>query len=66
VDVLTARGINDRGQIVANGINALGQEHALLLTPIAPTNKDQCKHGGWKNFGFKNQRECIKFVTTSN
>jgi hypothetical protein len=27
-----------------------------------PTTKDQCKGGGWKQFGFKNQGQCIKFV----
>jgi probable HAF family extracellular repeat protein len=28
-----ATAINDNGQIVANGYNANGQEHAFLLTP---------------------------------
>jgi len=27
-----------------------------------PTNKDQCKKGGWRQFGFKNQGQCIAFV----
>jgi hypothetical protein len=33
-----------------------------------PTSKDDCKHGGWKNFGdaegnpFKNQGQCVSFV----
>ena len=27
-----------------------------------PTTKAQCKNGGWKQFGFKNQGQCIKFV----
>lgn len=30
---------------------------------IAPTNKDQCKNDGWKNFPqFKNQGQCVSFV----
>lgn len=33
-----------------------------------PTNKDQCKNGGWKRFNtprtFKNQGDCIQFVNT--
>ncbi len=33
-----------------------------------PTNKDQCKKGGWMNFTFpekfKNQGDCIQFVNT--
>ena len=36
--------------------------------PVGPTNKDQCKHGGWRNFTFphpfKNQGDCIQFVNT--
>jgi hypothetical protein len=29
-----------------------------------PTSKEQCKNGGWRNFGtaFKNQGECVAFV----
>jgi hypothetical protein len=27
-----------------------------------PTSKDQCKNGGWRQFGFKNQGECAAFV----
>jgi hypothetical protein len=28
-----------------------------------PTSKEQCKHGGWRNFpGFKNQGDCVSFV----
>jgi hypothetical protein len=26
------------------------------------TNNEQCKHGGWQQFGFKNQGQCIAFV----
>jgi hypothetical protein len=32
-----------------------------------PTNKEQCKNGGWERFDaplFKNQGECIKYVNT--
>jgi hypothetical protein len=27
-----------------------------------PTSKEQCKNGGWSQFGFKNQGQCIRFV----
>lgn len=30
--------------------------------PPAPTSKAQCKDGGWQQFGFKNQGQCIAFV----
>lgn len=30
-----------------------------------PTSKDQCKNGGWENYGvFKNQGDCVSFVAT--
>lgn len=32
--------------------------------PVDPANKDECKKGGWADFGFKNQGQCIKFVET--
>jgi hypothetical protein len=30
----------------------------------SPTSKDQCKNGGWRNYGttFKNQGQCVTFV----
>jgi hypothetical protein len=37
----------------------------LTITPALPTSKDQCKDGGWKDFGvFKNQGDCMSFVAT--
>ncbi len=35
---------------------------AVSPTPRVPTSKDQCKHGGWRQFGFKNQGRCIRSV----
>jgi hypothetical protein len=34
--------------------------------PPLPTTKDQCKDGGWQNFGdtFKNQGDCVSYVAT--
>jgi hypothetical protein len=29
-----------------------------------PETKDDCKNGGWMQFGFKNQGQCIRFVNT--
>lgn len=29
-----------------------------------PTTKDQCKKGGFADFGFRNQGQCIRFVET--
>jgi hypothetical protein len=30
--------------------------------PALPTTKDDCKHGGWAAFGFRNQGQCVKSV----
>jgi hypothetical protein len=27
-----------------------------------PTSKRQCKHGGWRDFGFRNQGQCIALI----
>ncbi len=43
---------------------------AIAITPGIgpPTNKDQCKDGGWETFTiprkFKNQGDCVSFVNT--
>jgi hypothetical protein len=35
----------------------------IQIGNCAPTNKDQCKNGGWRNYPqFKNQGQCIAFV----
>jgi hypothetical protein len=40
---------------------------AVTSTPAFPTTKEQCKKGGWRNFGtsFKNQGDCVSFVATN-
>jgi hypothetical protein len=30
----------------------------------APETKDECKNGGWDDFGFRNQGQCIRFINT--
>lgn len=53
--------INGHGQIAGYGSVESGFR-AFLLTPAI--SGEQCKKGGWKNFGFKNQGQCIRFVNT--
>lgn len=31
---------------------------------LDPTTKEECKDGGWEDFGFSNQGQCIRFVNT--
>jgi hypothetical protein len=48
-----------------NPLNRFDQsfESSLLAPkPVAPTTKSQCKKGGWRQFGFKSQGQCIRFV----
>jgi PA-IL-like protein len=36
------------------------------IAPALPTSKDQCKNGGWEQYGvFKNQGDCVSFVATN-
>lgn len=30
----------------------------------APEVKNDCKNGGWEDFGFKNQGQCVRFIET--
>jgi hypothetical protein len=41
-------------------------DESATLAPPLPTSKDQCKQGGWKDFGstFKNQGDCVSFVAS--
>ena len=32
--------------------------------PVDPATKDDCKKGGWSDFGFKNQGQCVRFIET--
>lgn len=32
--------------------------------PTEPETKDDCMNGGWEEFGFKNQGQCVKFIET--
>jgi hypothetical protein len=44
---------------------AAGAYHNLAVKQVAelgPTSKADCKNGGYKDFGFKNQGQCIKAV----
>ena len=45
-------------EVVEGGISIVD------ATPLPPS-KNQCRNGGWKNFGvFKNQGDCVSFVAT--
>jgi hypothetical protein len=64
------------GEIVLTGTSrgpgAIGDVFTMTGTlttpPPVPTDKDQCKHGGWQNLAddqgepFRNQGQCVSFV----
>ena len=29
---------------------------------VQPTSAADCRNGGWRNYGFRNQRQCVRFV----
>lgn len=74
--IFTANGnYNDQGASgVEAGIDPAGTAvffnesfRSALTQPvlISPTNKDQCKQGGWRTFPqFKNQGGCVSFVAS--
>ena len=45
---------------VSPGSGGLGNPTGLTFSQ----SKEQCKNGGWINFGYKNQGQCIQFVNT--
>jgi len=54
------------GVLTLVGNTGVGGPGDLAFTPV-PTNKSQCKEGGWRTnfaFAFKNQGDCIQFVNT--
>lgn len=38
--------------------------HEVDVEGCSPVEKDECKQGGWTNFGFRNQGQCIRYVNT--
>lgn len=60
----TGRGPTDCSPFGNSGLNdILTNGRAVVFdAPPVPTSKEQCEHGGWAQFGFKNQGQCVKFV----
>jgi hypothetical protein len=60
----------NRQVLVAGGVGLYGQLASAELYISVPTDKDQCKNGGWMTLfrddgsPFKNQGDCIQFVNT--
>jgi hypothetical protein len=52
-DTITATYSGDSAHMSSSGTTAV---------TVRPTTKADCKNGGWQNYGFPNQGQCIKFV----
>ncbi len=66
-DPMSAVGGNQYGWFANQEINDLPIDNSALEVSLTPTDKDQCKNGGWQQFNsptFKNQGDCIQFVNT--
>jgi hypothetical protein len=44
--------------------NPAGVMFGGTIVVANPTDKDECKNGGWMAFGFDNQGQCVRFVET--
>lgn len=58
--------------LVADGGWSADQEFLLTSATVNETSydfvlndKDECKNGGWENFGFKNQGQCVASVVSN-
>jgi hypothetical protein len=50
---------SDPGTILVRNLTIAGVE-VFDDTPAKPTSKSQCKKGGWRELGYRNQGQCIK------
>ncbi|MDQ3076263.1 MAG: hypothetical protein M3Q34_04000 [bacterium] len=57
-DVVVSDGVLTDSQTITIMVSA------VVVPPTTPTTKDQCKNGGWMNFGtmFKNQGQCVSYT----
>ena len=47
-------------QFLCTGLRARTRQ----VVTVQPTSAADCRHGGWRSFGFKNQGDCVSFVAT--
>jgi hypothetical protein len=58
-------GTNNPSYVVAtDGVRFNDTTWNFELPASTPLTKDDCKNGGWEQFGFRNQGQCVSFVAT--
>ena len=58
---------NNGGPMWQDGAGGSGGDGSIEITfeeITDPTSVGECKNGGWQDFGFRNQGQCIRFVNT--
>lgn len=65
-DVSTYGNNNGYGFVLAgsNDLNPFTNWHEFEVEACQPVSQNECKQGGWMDFGFRNQGQCIRFVNT--
>jgi hypothetical protein len=64
-DTPAGGGIVTPGEAYLDDISVNGE---VVGDPASPTDKNQCKNGGWRNFinpPFKNQGQCVSYVVSN-
>ena len=59
--------LSPQGELTFLGYTGFGGVGDIAFTLLLPSDKEQCKKGGWATnfpFSFKNQGDCIQFVNT--
>lgn len=58
-------GGNRYGWFVNVGVDTLAFDNTIKYDIVNnPAEKSECKDGGWEDFGFENQGQCVRFVET--
>lgn len=64
-ETLTAEQFGEVCQVVSLPRGNHPERLCAQLRPSRPTTKEQCKDGGWQQYGvFANQGDCVSFVAT--
>ena len=58
-------GSNNPGwMVLADGMTFAGTTYDFDLADLDPASRMDCMDGGWEEFGFRNQGQCIRYVNT--
>jgi uncharacterized membrane protein len=61
-DLSGASAVNEGGEVAGVSTASNPNTGHAVLWQSEPATKDDCKRGGWRQFGFHNQGQCVAFV----